>query len=111
MQEPKTRVARVLVLGPLAPFVAAFESKLAITGYTPLSAVTQKRLLAHVSRWLATKGLNVGDLADARIQEFLDSRRARGCTWLITREGLIPLLELLAEQGVLPAPEVPVLES
>src|SRR5262249_43031266 len=36
---------------------------------------------------------------------------ARGCTWLITREGLIPLLELLAEQGVLPAPEVPVVES
>src|SRR5215469_7709493 len=102
MQEPKTRVARVLVSGPLAPFVAAFESKLAVTGYTPLSAVTQKRLLAHVSRWLAAKGLTVGDLTDARIQEFLDSRRARGCTWLITREGLIPLLELLREVGALP---------
>jgi site-specific recombinase XerD len=111
MDGPKTKPGTVLVAGPLAPFVPAFESKLTDAGYTPLTAVTQKRLLAHVSRWLAAKGLNVGELTDARVQEFLDSRRARGCTWLMTREGLIPLLELLAEQGVLPAPELRVVES
>jgi hypothetical protein len=111
MQEPKTKPGTVLVPGPLAPFVAAFELKLAVSGYTPLSAVTQKRLLAHLSRWLAAKELNVGDLTNARVQQFLDSRRARGCTWLIAREGLMPLLELLADQGVLPAPDVPVVVS
>ena len=111
MQEPKTKVARVLVSGPLARFVAAFELKLRDAGYSPLSAVTQKRLLAHLSRWLEAKRLDLGELTDARVQEFLDSRRAKGCTWLITREGLMPLLELLRDLEALPAPEVPVVDS
>ncbi|MBV9326971.1 MAG: hypothetical protein JO352_24720 [Chloroflexi bacterium] len=111
MREPKTKVARVLIAGPLAPFVAAFELKLKNAGYSPLSAVIQKRLLAHLSRWLEAKRLNAADLTDARIQEFLDSRRATGCTWLITREGLMPLLELLTDLEALPAPDVPVAGS
>jgi integrase/recombinase XerD len=111
MREPKTKVARVLIAGPLAPFVAAFELKLKNAGYSPLSAVTQKRLLAHLSRWLEAKRLSVADLTDARIQEFLDSRRATGCTWLVTREGLMPLLELLRDLEALPAPDVPVAGS
>jgi integrase/recombinase XerD len=111
MHGPKTNVSRVFVLGPLAPFVSAFESKLRDAGYTPLSAVNQKRLLAHVSRWLETEGLDVNDLNDARIQAFLQSRRARGCTWSITREALMPLLELLSELGALPPPEPPVADS
>jgi integrase/recombinase XerD len=111
MPQPKTRVARVLIAGPLAPFVVAFELKLRDAGYSPLSAVTQKRLLAHLSRWLEARRLNVDDLTDARIQEFLDSRRATGCTWLITREGLMPLLELLRELEALPAPDGPVAGS
>jgi len=43
MQELKTKVARVLIAGPLTPFVAAIELKLRDAGYSPLSAVTQKR--------------------------------------------------------------------
>ena len=104
MHGPKTKPRRVLVWGPLAPFVTAFETKLRDAGYTPLSAVTQKRLLAHVSRWLEANGLDASDLSEQRIDEFLESRRASGCPWLITREGLKPLLELLRELGVLPAP-------
>jgi hypothetical protein len=45
MQEPKTKVARVLVVGPLARLVAAFELKLRLAGDSPLSSVTQKRWL------------------------------------------------------------------
>ena len=41
----------------------------------------------------------MGDLSAERIDEFLGSRRASGCTWLITREGLMPLLELLTDPG------------
>jgi integrase/recombinase XerD len=111
MDGPKTKVSRVVVSGPLAPFVSAFESKLRDAGYTPLSAVNQKRLLAHLSRWLETDGLDVDDLTDARIQAFLQSRRARGCTWSITREALMPLLELLGELGTLPPPRPPVADS
>ncbi len=111
MHEPRTKVSRVVVSGPLAPFVSAFESKLRDAGYTPLSAVNQKKLLAHVSRWLSANDLDVGDLTDVRIQAFLHARRARGCTWSITREALLPLLELLRELGALPAPEPAVTDS
>ena len=52
MVGPKTKVKRVVVSGPLAPFVSTFESKLRNAGYTPLSAVNQKRLIGHLSRWL-----------------------------------------------------------
>jgi len=111
MDGPKTKVSRVRVLGPLAPFVAAFAAKLRDAGYTALSAVNQTRLVAHLSRWLEANGLGVGDLTDARIQAFLQSRRARGCTWSITREALRPLLELLRELEALPPPEIPVADS
>jgi integrase/recombinase XerD len=111
MDGPKTKVSRVVVRGPLTPFVSMFESKLRNAGYTPLSAVNQKKLLAHLSRWLEADGLDVGDLTDARIGAFLQSRRARGCTWSITREALMPLLELLSELGALPPPEPPVSDS
>jgi integrase/recombinase XerD len=104
MHRPKTRPRRVLVSGPLASFVTELESRLSEAGYTPLSAVTQKRLLAHLSRWLQANRLDVGDLTERRIDEFLEARRASGCPWLITREGLKPLLELLRELGALPAP-------
>ncbi len=50
MAKEGSRVSRVLVSGPLAPFVAGFELKLSEAGYTPLSAVTQMRLLAHLTR-------------------------------------------------------------
>ena len=111
MDGPKTKVSRVVVPGPLAPFVSTFESKLRNAGYTPLSAVNQKRLIAHLSRWLEAEGLDVDDLTDARIGVFLQSRRARGCTWSTTREALMPLLELLRELGALPPPEPPVADS
>ena len=107
MHRPGTRVPRVRVSGPLAPFVTAFESKLGDAGYTALSAVNQMRLLAHLSRWLEARGLAVNDLTDARIQEFFESRRMAGCTWLITRQALMPLLELLTDLVVLPASEPP----
>jgi integrase/recombinase XerD len=111
MDGPKTKVSRVVVVGPLAPFVSMFESKLRDRGYTPLSAVNQKKLLSHLSRWLEADGLGVGDVSDARIQAFLQSRRARGCTWSITREALMPLLELFKELGILPPPEPPAADS
>ena len=102
-----SRASRVLVSGPLAPFVAEFELRLSEAGYTPLSSVNQMRLVAHLSRWLDAKRLAVIDLTDDRIEEFFASRRARGCTWLVTRLALEPLLELLAELKALPASEPP----
>lgn len=107
MPKPKSRVSRVLVSGPLAPYTAAFAAKLESTGYTPLSAVTQLRLLAHVSRWLDANRLGARDLTDARVEEFFEARRAAGCTWLVTRRALTLLLRLLADLGALPPSDAP----
>ena len=107
MNKPRTRVSRVVVSGPLAPFVGAVESKLEAAGYTPLSAVNQTRLVAHLSRWLEANKLQVGNLTEERIVEFFESRRAAGCTGLITRESLEPLLQLLSERNLLPASQPP----
>ena len=52
MSTPVSKVEFVRVSGPLASYAAGFRESLADTGYTPLSAVVQLRLMAHVSRWL-----------------------------------------------------------
>jgi integrase/recombinase XerD len=105
MAEQASRASRVFVSGPLAPFVAGFELKLGEAGYTPGSAVTQVRLLAHLSRWLSANHLEVIDLTDRRIDEFFEARRARNCTWCVSPEALEPLLALLSQLNVLPASE------
>ena len=61
MSTPVSKVEFVRVAGPLASYAAGFRESLANTGYTPLSAVVQLRLMAHVSRWLETERLEVGD--------------------------------------------------
>jgi integrase/recombinase XerD len=105
MHKPRTRVSRVLVTGPLAPFATRFEARLSQAGYTPLSAVNQMRLLAHLSRWLEANSLEVSELTRERIEEFFESRRARGCTWFVTPRALGPLFELLSEREALPRSE------
>jgi integrase/recombinase XerD len=56
----------VRVSGPLVPFRDGFVEELERRGYTPLSAKNQVWLLAHVSRWMASVGLDVGDLSEAQ---------------------------------------------
>ena len=45
-----SKVEKVLVVGPLAPFAEEFRLSLAGIGYAPLSTVVQLRLMAHLSR-------------------------------------------------------------
>ena len=47
----------VRITGPLAPYAPGFGRELRSRGYTHLSAAGQLRLMAHVSRWLASEGL------------------------------------------------------
>ena len=44
------------VTGPLEPYVSGFVTELVERGYTPVSVAHQLRLMAHVSRWLASEG-------------------------------------------------------
>lgn len=107
MSKPKSKVTKVLMSGPLASLAWEFQAALREMGYTPLSTVNQLRLMAHLSRWLEARALAVPDLTEQRIAEFLDARRAAGCSQHYSERSLAPLLEFLAERGLRPVEEAP----
>jgi len=97
-----SRVCRVLMTGPLAPFAEAYSGELRERGYTPLTTVNQLRQVALLSRWLQACGLSAVDLSRERVEEFLAWRRAGGCrSSAVSRPGLVCLLEVLCDLGVL----------
>lgn len=103
MARPTSRVSRVVMTGPLAPFADAYALELNQRGYTPLTAVNQLRQVARLSRWLDANGLAVAELTSERVDEFLAFQRATGryrAQW--SRAGLLCLLDVLRAQGVAP---------
>lgn len=105
------RVPVVAVHGPLAGLAGQFRVSLVTAGYTPLSAANQLRLMAHVSRWMASESIAVGELTDELLGRFLVVRREAGYTCWLSRRGLGPLLELFRSEGVMPAAAVPALSA
>lgn len=109
MAKSTSRVAMVVVTGPLGPFADAYREKLEERGYTRLSAVNLQRQAALMSRWLVVERLGVGELSEACVEAFLvaqsESGRHRSS---LSRPGLLCLLELLRELGVATAPVPPV---
>jgi hypothetical protein len=61
----------VRVTGPLQGHARGFSEQLTELGYTRLPAADQLRLMAHLSRWLASRGLDAGQLTPQRIEQFL----------------------------------------
>ena len=57
--------------GPLAPYAGGFRVELERLGYTPLTAATHVRLMAHLSRWLAHEGAEVSGLTPALVARLL----------------------------------------
>jgi integrase/recombinase XerD len=104
MARPTSRVTRVLVTGPLGPFADRYGEKLKERRYTRLSSVNLQRQMAQMSRWLEAGGLGVEQLSEARIEEFLRFQRANGRERSsLSRPGLVCLLELLRDLGVVGA--------
>lgn len=106
MAGPASRVSRVLMTGPLAPFAGAYALELRRRGYTSRSAVGELRQVGRLSRWLESRGLEAGDLTGGRVEEFLAWQRACGrhrCQW--SRPGLVCLREVLHGLGVLAVAE------
>ena len=101
MARPTSRVSRVLMTGPVAPFADAYREELLERGYTPRSTVSELRQVARFSRWLEAGGLAVAEVSDVRIEEFLASQRAAGCDChSLSRPGLRCLLDVLSGLGV-----------
>ena len=101
-----SRVSRVLMTGPLAPFADAFAAELRARGYTQRSIVGELRQVGRLSGWMAAGGVGVVELSGDRVEEFLVWQRAGGrhrCQW--SRPGLLCLLEVLRGLGVLAAEE------
>ena len=68
----------VRMVGPLASYAPGFDRELRSRGYTRLSAVWQLRLMAHVSRWLASEELDGAAFTPERVEEFCGVRRRAG---------------------------------
>ena len=92
----------VHVSGPLETYVEGFESELIRLGFVPISRGAQLRLMAHLSGWLATKGLVVSNLTVELVELFILERRASH-TALFTHRALHPLLNWLVTSGTISA--------
>ena len=105
MAGPASRVSRVLMAGPLAPFADAYSAELRQRGYTALTTVNELREMARLSRWLEASGLAAADLGGERIEQFLAVQRAQGRRGACSRPALRCLLEVLGALGALTADE------
>ena len=96
-----SRVSRVLMTGPLAPFASAYGLELKRRGYTPMSGVNQLRQVGRLSCWLEANGSTATDLNVELVEDSLGYQRASGRSrsgW--SRPGLRCLLDVLSERGV-----------
>ena len=96
--------------GPLAPYAGGFRAELERLGYTPLTAATHVRLMAHLSRWLAREGAEASGLTPAVVEAYFAERRAAGYAGHVTGRALRPLLGYLRRLGVVP-PAAPLAAS
>jgi integrase/recombinase XerD len=94
------------VEGPLAPYAGGFRAELERLGYTPLTAATHVRLMAHLSRWLVREGVEALELTPAVVDAYFAERRAAGYAGHVTGRALRPLVGYLRRLGVVP-PAVP----
>jgi integrase/recombinase XerD len=96
---------RVQVTGPLAPYADGFRAELARQGYAPSSAAVQLKVMAYLSRRMASAGVSPAGLTPEQVGRFVAAGRAAGYRYgLLTRHGLPPLLGYLRGLGVSPAP-------
>ena len=107
MTRPTSRVSRVLMSGPLAPFAEEYRLELVARGYTVRSAVNELRQVARLSRWLGNCGLGARGLSREQIEEFLAFQRRSGRLRSQSRPGLLCLLGVLQARGVAVEPRAP----
>ncbi len=97
-------VMRVAFSGPLEDAAEGLASYLAGLGYAPLSIALRLRLLAHLSRWLQSEGLELADFDAGVVERFLADRRSDHVD-MSTPGALAPLLAYLRLEGLIAAAE------
>ncbi len=100
--------SRVQITGPLTRFAEGFAAELIRQGYRPGAAANQLQLVAHLSWWLARKGLGAADLTPSVQKRFLSARRLQGYTLWLSLKALVPFMDYLRGFGLAPAaPDAP----
>jgi site-specific recombinase XerD len=92
----------VRVGGPLAPFRDGVAEALSARGYSKDRAAQLMRLMAHLSRWLESRGLGAGDLSPEVVGDFFGGFRSRH-SWCRSSRSLAPVLAYLRSVGAVPA--------
>lgn len=99
------------VRGPLAPYAAGFASWLGSQGYARRTVGERLWQLGHLSLWLESEGLSVGELTPDQVERFARARRAAGSVSLVSpRSGLL-LLRYLQRVGVAAVPPAAAVEG
>src|SRR6266700_5221473 len=87
--------------GPLEPFAAGFDEELARLGYTPAGTRRKLEVVAHLSHWLAGRGMTADDIGTETIGEFVAARRAAGYSSQLTEQSLTWMLGYLRGVGAI----------
>lgn len=95
-------VHRIYITGPLTSYAEGFAASLAKQGYTELSLRNQLRLVAHFSRWLEGKRIDVPKLTKKWVARYLRVRRRTRTCWVSMR-GLAPLLKHVGHAAIVEA--------
>jgi integrase/recombinase XerD len=93
-------VTSVRVDGPLERFREGIKAALAAQGYSDGRAGQLMLLVTHLSRWLAERGLDAGDLSVEVVTEFFATSRR---SWCRSPRSLTPVLDHLRSVGAAPA--------
>lgn len=102
------KVLRSVVGGPLEPHIVGFADCLQQRGYTSSSAEQHVCFVAHLDRWMSSRGIGLGDLTPSVRERYFAQRRAAGYVNYRSAKALEPMLTFLAPLGVLPPePVVP----
>src|SRR6266536_1524672 len=100
--------ARIEVTGPLASWAGGFRSWLTDQGFARWAVAQHTHVMAHVSLWLFERGLSADRLTEDLILVFLKDRRAQRPGFLVARRGMVPLLNFLVDQRVIPPLTAPI---
>lgn len=100
---PATKVSKVRMTGPLAPFASAFRSKLKDLGYTPLTTARELRMVADWSRWLQERSLTASDVTRGGVRQFVAARHSEGRISPYPPRVFDTIIEILMEQDVIRA--------
>lgn len=94
--------SRVRIAGPLKRFADGFATELLHQGYRRNAATNQLQLVAHLSRWLASRHFDTKDLTPAVRMRFLAARRSQGYALWLSPRALAPFMSYLRGIGVAP---------